>query len=274
MTTLEMMQAALELAGLEKAPEDTGITYPGENVQKILMGIDMESPELLLAKELGFDCVVSHHPHSGLEMMNFYKVLDIQIDKMVSNGVPINKAQKALRKKMALLEAGSHPKNYDKVDSMAKLLEMPYMNIHLPADLITERKVQSLMDQISENNPRVVLQDIINELGKLGVYQNGLSKPVIRVGGPSDFAGKILVLMAGGTNGGVDVFKAYFEAGIGTIICMHVPEDVKKASEDQNIGNVIVAGHMSSDSIGLHEIIKLWRSMGLEITTMSGIVPE
>jgi hypothetical protein len=272
MTTIEIMQAALALAGLESAPEDTGISVTGENIQKILMGIDMESPELLLAKELGYDCVVSHHPYGGLESMNFHKVLAIQIDKMVSNGIPINRAQKALRKKIAALEEGAHPKNYDKVDSMAKLLQMPYLNIHLPADLITEGKVQGMMDVLTAQNPKLRLQDVLDELNTMMVYQQGLSKPVIRVGSANDYAGKVLVLMAGGTNGGVDVFKAYFDAGVGTIVCMHVPEDVKKAVEEQNIGNVIVAGHMTSDSIGLHEIIKLWRGMGLEVTTMSGIV--
>ncbi len=78
--------------------------------------------------------------------------------------------------------------------------------------------------------------------------------------------------MAGGTNGGADVLKAYFEAGVGTIVCMHVPEDVKKAVQEQNIGNVIVAGHMASDSIGLNVIIEAWKKEGLDVTKMSGIL--
>ena len=78
--------------------------------------------------------------------------------------------------------------------------------------------------------------------------------------------------MAGGTNGGVDVYKSYFEAGVGTIIAMHVPEDVKKAVQEQNIGNIIIAPHMPSDSIGLLEIVKAWREQGVEVTCMSGIV--
>lgn len=272
MTTLEMMEAALKLAGLDTAPEDTGISHAGTGIKKVLMGIDMESPELLLAKNLGFDCVVSHHPYGSSQMMNFHKVLAIQIGKMVAQGIPINKAQKALKKKVNSLEAGAHPKNYDKVESMAKLLELPYMNIHLPADLITEKHIQGLMDDLMAKEPLLTLEGIVAALNALPVYQNSLSQPVIRVGSASDYAGKVLVLMAGGTNGGSDVYKAYFEAGVGTIVCMHVPEDVKKAVEEQNIGNVIVAGHMSSDSIGLQAIIGLWRQMGLDVTTMSGII--
>ena len=68
------------------------------------------------------------------------------------------------------------------------------------------------------------------------------------------------------------MFKSYFEAGVGTIIAMHVPENVKDAIAEQNIGNIIIAPHMPSDSIGLLEIVKVWRKQGVEVTCMSGIV--
>ena len=99
-----------------------------------------------------------------------------------------------------------------------------------------------------------------------------VAQPIIRVGSAEDYAGKIEVLMSGGTNGGAEVYKSYFQAGVGTIIAMHVPEDVQKAVIEQNIGNIIIAPHMPSDSIGLLEIVKAWRAQGVEVTCMSGIV--
>jgi hypothetical protein len=102
-------------------------------------------------------------------------------------------------------------------------------------------------------------------------YQNTLACPCIRVGSEKDYSGRVLVLMAGGTNGGEQVFKAYFEAGVGTIVCMHVPEEVRKAVQEQNIGNIIVAGHMASDSIGINLFVKALRERGLKVQTMSGI---
>jgi hypothetical protein len=232
----------------------------------------METPELLLGKELGYDCVVSHHPKAEGSVVNFSKVMDVQIDKMVEFGVPINKAQKVLRKKQNTVELGGHVSNYDRHASSARLLGMPYMNIHLPADIITEEIVQKHLDKKLNDNPKRTLGDVVDALNEMDVYKNALSNPVIRVGGKNDYAGKIAVLMAGGTNGGTDVMKAYFEAGVGTIVCMHVPEDVKKAVAEQNIGNVIVAGHMASDSIGLNVIIEAWEKEGLEVTKMSGIL--
>jgi len=272
MNTKQMMDIALELAGLNEVPFDSGIQVPGEDLKKVLIGIDMETPEMLLAKELGYDCVVSHHPKADGTKVDFFKVMDVQIDKMVSFGVPINKAQKMLKKKQTTVELGGHVSNYDRNTSAAKLLNMPYMNIHLPADIITESIVQKHLDQKFGNNDKKTVGDIIDALNEMPIYRNAIAGPVIRVGSKNDYAGKIAVLMAGGTNGGADVLKSYFDAGVGTIVCMHIPEDVKKAVQEQNIGNVVVAGHMASDSIGLNVIIDAWEKEGLEVTKMSGIL--
>jgi hypothetical protein len=272
MTTKKLMNTALELAKLEEAPFDTDIIVEGENIKKVLIGIDMETPELLLAKQLGFDCVVSHHPKADSCVVDFAEVMDVQIDRMVKSGVPINKAQKALKKQQQSIDLGRHASNYDRVSSAARLMEMPYLNIHIPADFITEEIVQSKLDAAFENKPNTKLQDIIEELNSWDYYKGKIAQPIIRVGSNNDYAGKIEVLMAGGTNGGVDVYKAYFEAGVGTIIAMHVPQDVKKAVHEQNIGNIIIAPHMPSDSIGLLEIVKAWRKEGFDVTCMSGIV--
>lgn len=272
MNTNDLMNTALSLAKLEKMPYDTNIIVEGENIKKVLIGIDMETPELLLAQQLGYDCVVSHHPKADSCIVDFSKVMDVQIDRMVKAGVPINKAQKALKKKQTSVDLGSHASNYDRVSSAARLMEMPYLNIHIPADFITEDIVQTRLNKAFLNKPKTKLSDIIEELNSWEYYQGKTAQPVIRVGSNDDYAGKIEVLMAGGTNGGVDVYKSYFEAGVGTIIAMHVPEDVKNAVVEQNIGNIIIAPHMPSDSIGLLEIVNAWREQGIEVKTMSGIV--
>lgn len=272
MTLQVLLDEALKLAGISELPCDSGILNEGQNIRRILMGVDMETQELLLAKSLGFDAVVGHHPHGGSPTVDFAKVMSIQIDRMVEFGVPINRAQKALKKKQLSVELGSHVSNYDRVGSAAKLLDMPYMNIHLPADLISERIVQNHLDETFANQPKAKLGDVLRVLKEMPYYENALAGPVIRVGSESDYAGKIVVLFAGGTNGGADVYKAYFDCGVGTIIAMHVPEDVKRAVEEQGYGNVIVAGHMASDSIGLKEIVKTWEALGVEVVTMSGIL--
>lgn len=272
MNTKEIMDIALKCAELEEVPEDSGIMVEGENIKKILVGVDMDTSEILLAKELGVDLVITHHPASGSPRVNLHKVMQNQIDRMMDAGVPINKAQKALGEKVGQVERATHVLNYDRAASAARLLKMPYMGIHTPADIVAEKTVQKHLDDKLQDKPKATLKDVLDALNELPEYQKTLAGPVIRVGSEKDYAGKVFVTMAGGTGGGSKVMKAYFEAGIGTIVCMHVPEDVIKDVKDQNIGNVIVAGHMASDSIGMNGFLKVLEEKGIEVVRISGIV--
>ena len=272
MNTKEIMDIALELAKLEEIPADSGIIVKGENIKKAAIGVDMELAEMLLAKELGADLVITHHPTGGSPRINLHEVMNNQIDSMVRAGVPINKAQKVLSERKSQVERGLHVSNYDRAVSAAKLLKMPFMGVHTPTDILAERKVQELLDEKVNNNPKATIKDIINALKTLPEYQKTLAKPAVRVGSEEDYAGKVFVTMAGGTGGGVDVHKAYYEAGVGTIVCMHMPEDVIKAVKEQNIGNVVVAGHMASDSVGINEFAKALEDKGIEVIRMSGLI--
>ncbi len=272
MNTKEIMDLALKLAGLDAVPADSGIIVEGEGIKKIAIGVDMELAEMMLARELGVDLVITHHPTGGSPRLDLHNVMDNQIDRMIKAGVPINKAQKALQEKKGQVERGMHVSNYDRAVSAAKLLSMPFMAIHTPADILAENKVQELMDEKLKDNPKATLQDVIDALETLPEYQRTLAKPVIRVGKKDDYAGKTFVTMAGGTGGGNSVYKAYFDAGVGTLVMMHVPEEGISAIKEQNIGNVVIAGHMASDSVGINQICAALEEKGIEIIRMSGVI--
>lgn len=272
MNTKEIMDLALELAGLSEKPADSGIIVEGENIKKFAIGVDMELAEMMLAKELGADLVITHHPKGGAPSVDAHKVMKDQIERMMEAGVPINKAQKALSKKVGEVERRLHVGNYDRVVSAAKLLKMPFMAIHTPTDILAQSKVQGHLDASLKDKPKATLDDVIKALEEMPEYQRTLAKPVIRVGGKDDYAGRVFVNMSGGTDGGAEVAKAYFEAGVGTLVCMHIPEDVLKVVKEQNIGNVIVAGHMASDSVGINELIQALEEKGLEAIRMSGVI--
>ena len=61
-TTEQLMQIAMEMAGKTKIPADSKIHLTGKNIKKILLGIDKGVAELLVGKRLGYDCVMAHHP--------------------------------------------------------------------------------------------------------------------------------------------------------------------------------------------------------------------
>jgi putative NIF3 family GTP cyclohydrolase 1 type 2 len=270
MNTQKMMDIALELANLDKMPNDCGIVVPGDNIKKVLMGVDMDTAELLLAKQLGYDCVVSHHPkNTHPEMLD---VLNDHIFKLEKLGVPRNKSQKALGEQKDTLSYGQHVSNSRRSESAAQLLNMPYISLHTPADLVGEAIVQKFLDEKFADKPDTKLSDIVDALEGINEYKNSSRKPVIRVGSKESYAGKIYVLMSGLTGPGAAILKAYFDAGVGTLVMMHIPEKDAKELKEHGIGNVVIAGHMSSDSLGMNKIAQKWQEQGVEVTMMSGVV--
>ena len=62
MNTTELLQVALDLVGFDAIPEDSAIYVPGAEVRRVLFGLDIGTAELLLARQLGYDAVIAHHP--------------------------------------------------------------------------------------------------------------------------------------------------------------------------------------------------------------------
>jgi len=269
-TAKEILQLALQMAGLNETPEDSGVYVESAEVKRILVGVDIDSGDLMLAKSLGYDLVLAHHPAGDNARINGMQVMTRQIEIMTKAGVPINKAQKALAERQRGLIVSAHGNNWSKVTGAARALGLPFMNVHLPCDILSENRVQEVLDSVVQ--PKSTVQDLVDAIMTIPEYQNALTKPLIRVGSGSDYCGKPLVIMAGGTNGGAQVAKAYFDAGIGTLVSMHVPDDVVKAVKEQNIGNWIVAGHMASDSIGINLLIAKLEQRGCEVTRLNGIM--
>ena len=271
MNTEEILAIALATAHLTECPQDTGVALPCQDIKRVAFGVDIDTAEVMLARELGCQCVITHHPQ-GSQRVDMYQVMDNQIKRMVQAGVPINKAQKALFMRQNEVERAMHSANYDRAVHSAKLLGLGFMSIHSPADYLVESYLQAFLDERFADKPETRLQDIVDALMEIPEYQKSASKPKIRIGALDEYAGKIFVAMAGGTSGDSDVYKAYFEAGVGTMVLMHAPEPVIKGVMEQNIGNIIIAGHMPSDSIGINQIIRVLESAGLEVIRMSGVI--
>jgi putative NIF3 family GTP cyclohydrolase 1 type 2 len=272
MHTQEIIALALELAGLSELPADSGVIVPGEKIQKVLAGIDMETAEILLAKKLGCDLVLTHHPTTGSPRLNLHQVMTRQIDRMVEAGVPINKAQKAIKERIEEVGRALHVTNYDRAASAARLLGMPFVGVHTPADVLTEQKVAAHLEQAFTGKPRAKVGEVIEALLEITEYKNALTRPKAVAGSEEDFAGKVWVSMARGTGGGPQVARAYFEAGVGTLVVMHMQEDAIKAVKEQNTGNVIVAGHMASDSVGMNRFLDALEERGLKVIRAGGLV--
>ena len=77
--------------------------------------------------------------------------------------------------------------------------------------------------------------------------------------------------MNGGTEGAKEMYEKMSQAGIGTIVGMHMSEQHKTEAEKYHI-NVIIAGHISSDSLGLNLLLDKLGDKGIDIVPCSGLI--
>ncbi len=211
---------------------DTRVLYGDSQheVKRMLVGIDIEVGEVLLADKLSekdrpIDLIMTHHPDG--------KALDRAVD-------------------------------------VARILGIPIMSAHTVADNQVAQLLQETFDVIK---PRT-LDDIVKILKEHYEYREATrhgAGPEIILGSGENRAGLVLVDMTEGTSGSEKSYEKMSQAGIGTIICMHMGEKHRKEAEKHRI-NVIIAGHIASDSIGMNLLLDYIEDNGVEIVPCSGLI--
>jgi hypothetical protein len=265
------MSLADRLAGCEQTPADSQVYIDGE-VQRVLFGIDIDLGELMLARMIGVDGVIAHHPIGSHARLDFPQVIEGHEGQMVAAGVPQPIAHDAMLARKQPIERALHSINYDRVVDAARLLRMPLMNIHLAADLIGRRYFTDLVSRRVTASTRA--GELLEALRSIPEMRASLVQPELWLGSVDNPVGRWVVQMAAGSNGGAPVFRTYYEHGINTIIAMHVDrEDLRQLQADAREGvNLIVTGHMPSDSIGINRIIDALEERGLEVVASSGLI--
>jgi hypothetical protein len=274
MNTDRLMSLALEMAGLAEIPGDSAVYYPGGGIKKLLLGIDIKSPELKIAADFGFDCAMSHHPTGGDARLQFFKVLYRHVDQMVAAGVPHAVAAGIIDEMAEEHKATASMSNYDHDPSVARWLELPYLNIHTPLDEIGRRRLQSAADELSATD---TVADLISHFcASFGEFRNARTEIELRNGQPSNELGNVVMSHGAGTNGGYAVAKAYYDHGVDTVVYIHCrPADSKRLKAEYGDNkNLLITGHIVSDSIGINPYIDRLRQEGIDVTTISGIIPS
>jgi putative NIF3 family GTP cyclohydrolase 1 type 2 len=250
---------------------DSQIHNIAENkeIKKVLVGIDIDSSELLLAKFLGnIDLVIAHHP-IGKGLANLADVMSLQCDVLNYYGVPINIAEGLMKERISEVARGVNPINHQKAVDAAKLLGLNLINIHTPADNLAAK---FLKIEIEKSNPQN-LGELVDLLKEIPEYKEAIkngSGPKIFSGSSDNRCGKIaLTEITGGTEGSPKLYEKMANAGIGTIIGMHISEEHKKEAESAHL-NVVIAGHISSDSLGMNLFLDELEKQGINIIPCSG----
>jgi putative NIF3 family GTP cyclohydrolase 1 type 2 len=273
MHTDRIMQLALEMAGLDAVPEDTQVYVPGE-MTRALVCIDADTGLLTIARELGYDGVIVHHPQGDEAMLGLHVVMERQMQTLMRAGVPEEEARQALQSRQFGVEHNNHMRNWDYMPSVARLMGIPFMNIHYPCDLMMERIVDAhVQRRLVETGPAATVHDLTDILLELPEYVHAKTLPAIVAGDPADRAGKVVTAFAGGTNGGAAVVEAYWRHGVNTVMTLHMEvADIVKLRQSDVKGTLVVAGHIASDSVGVNALVQVLRAGGLDVTPMGGVV--
>jgi putative NIF3 family GTP cyclohydrolase 1 type 2 len=244
-----------------------------EEIMTALAGIDIEVGEVLLADSLRskgkrVDLLLAHHPE-GRAYANLYDVMRMQSDILNRFGVPINIAEDLMDGRIKEVERRLLPANHSRAVDAARLLGIPFLCLHTPADNMVASYLQRLFD---EKKPYLI-SDVMSILKDIPEYKDaGLHTvgPSVFLGAKNRKAGKIFVDMTGGTEGSKEIFESLTTGGVSTIVAMHLSEEHRKEAEKNHL-NVVIAGHISSDNLGLNLLLdEITRGNAIEILECSG----
>jgi NIF3 (NGG1p interacting factor 3). len=242
--------------------------------ERFMWGIDAGTGEVMLAdrlKEKGqkVSALVAHHP-VGMSKTPFPEVMWMQTDMFHDVGIPINVTEALIKGRMDEVSRNVLGSNYNQSVDAAKLLNILMFNVHSPAD----NMVQAHLEGLFEKQQPKYLEDVIKVLMTEPEFRQASKyndPPKIIVGGKKNRCGKIISKMTGGTSGPKEMYEKLAQAGIGTVVGMHFPENHIEEAKKYSI-NMIVSGHMASDSLGINKICDVWEKKGIETIGCSGFM--
>jgi putative NIF3 family GTP cyclohydrolase 1 type 2 len=244
-----------------------------KEIKKILVGIDMEGAELLLAKQLGdIDLVIAHHPE-GAALADLSDVMHLQAEILADYGVPINIAESVIKPRISEVSRGVSPINHNRSVDIARILGLDFICVHTPADNLGANFLVKLFKQKEKELETVgEVMDLLKTIPEYATAVKQKSGPMIFAGAPENSCGKIVVTeFTGGTSGSKDIYEKMAQHGLGTIIGMHMSEEHRKEAEKYHI-NVIIAGHMASDSLAMNLFLDEVEKQGIEVVPVSGLI--
>ncbi|HPW17990.1 MAG TPA: NGG1p interacting factor NIF3 [Candidatus Aminicenantes bacterium] len=247
---------------------------PAAEVRRVAVGIDIDVAEVLLAHTLnrdraaGIDAVVAHHPQ-GVALARLADVMRVQSDMLAAFGVAISVAEQLLDARISEVERRVLPGNHGRTVDAARLLGLPLVCVHTPADNCVSSHLAALFDR--ERPAR--LKDLVDLLRTIPEYRAAVRRmagPKIVSGSENGRCGRIAIEMTGGTEGAKTVYDSYAASGVSTIVGMHISEEALENAKKARL-NVVLAGHISSDTLGLNLLFdEVEKEAPLEFVGVSG----
>jgi putative NIF3 family GTP cyclohydrolase 1 type 2 len=247
---------------------------PDLEVRALLTGVDMETAEVLLADRLRekgepIDLILAHHPE-GPGFANLDQVMYMQADLWHAQGVGLGAADSLIATRASEIRRKLSPYNHYRAIQAAEMLGFATLSCHTPADNNVQAFVQHFLDEKAPGT----LGEIVKSLRTIPEYEHAAKKgygPELVSGTATHRPGRIVVDMTGGTEGPTDALDKLSASGVGTLVGMHYSEEHRKRAEELHL-NLVLAGHISSDTLGMNLILDRIEAKGVKVHCASGIV--
>lgn len=244
-------------------------------VKKIITGIDIDTGEVVLVDRLNekgakIDLIIGHHPH-GTALAALDEVMDVQIDLMETFGVPVNVAEFLISDRISQVRRGLAPANHFQSVDAARLLNIPFMVIHT----IWDNLGYNFLSKHLNSKKFQTVGDVVDAIEEIPEFEEGKKRktgPKITIGAKKNRAGKVAVTgFTGGTSGAKEIYEKLVHSGVGTIVEVHMNEEHFKEAKKHHL-NVIISGHIASDSLGANLFLDELEKKGVEVIPFSGLI--
>lgn len=281
----ELMEIANELADQPETPRDSGIHVPGQNIRRLLFALDANVGLLVLAKQLGYDAVVAHHPCATLlDQGSVYRehyglVTRFGLSEAAARegfGPALERTVRRLRnRRLRSIYYESPNQTFLEVDA-ARALGIAFLNIHNACDELGRRVGQQQLDDALARNPVATLGDLeaaMYALPETRIARDHHDIPLeIAIGSPDRPAGRAAFVHGCLSAPEEAIIRWYWRQGIATVMALHTAFEDLERLQAQPEGNLILTGHYAGDSYGFTPFVAALRARGLEVTCMGGAI--
>jgi putative NIF3 family GTP cyclohydrolase 1 type 2 len=248
---------------------------PDACVKKIMVGVDIDTAELLLIDRLnergaGIDLVISHHP-TGRGLVSLAGVIKMQSEMLRQTGIPAELSEALIGPRQQQVERSLAGGNFLKTVMAARNLGLNMICAHTAADNLAYRTLEAVIDK---KRPKTLEKtvDLLSTIPEYREYSRQGCPVRIVNGKPSDKVNNIIYEFTGGTEGAVEAYMALAARGVDTVISMHQSDAHFNAAKAAGL-KVILAGHMASDILGLNALLdKVLKDSDIKVSGCSGFI--
>lgn len=243
-------------------------------IKKVMVGIDIEGPEVLLADRLnaggaGIDLLMSHHPQ-GRASAAISGVVAIHRGHLERFGLPAEDTAGMVKERQEEVRRKNFSHNHNRTLDLARILGFNFVCLHTVLDNLANDFIYKLIDK---EKPRTLgeLKDLLFTLPEYQISAANNAPPIIDAGTKENELGRVYVDYTGGASGPQGQYEKLMKQGVNTVLTMYADGDTVKLARELGL-NLLLAGHISSDSLGINLFLDEIEKQGVEIVPVSGLI--